>query len=168
MRAFIPILLAAGLVAIAADEQPARKGGSRQPVQTSQCNDVPEHPFDVILGRPEAGSVTVSVLCHGDAGGFIAYGTLLRANILVDSFSNWLPRSVTQWMDAFWMLVWCLVVGVLAERLSVGAIETWRSGTTTMVLGLSTWWAVGLGALGFAAAVPAAGYWVLRFAQGRG
>ena len=100
--------------------------------------------------------------------GFIAYGTLLRANILVDSFSNWLPRSVTQWLDAFWMLVWCLVVGVLAERLAVGAIETWRSGTTTMVLGLSTWWAVGLGALGFAAAVPAAGYWVLRFAQGRG
>ncbi|MFZ4407584.1 MAG: TRAP transporter small permease [Paracraurococcus sp.] len=100
--------------------------------------------------------------------GFIAYGTLLRANILVDSFTTWLPRGVTRWIDVGWTLVWFGVVAVLAERLAVGAIETWRSGTTTMVLGLSTWWAVGLGALGFAAAAPAALYWVVRLAKGRG
>jgi len=68
-------LLATLLAVPAADEAPLRKGGSRQPVQTSQCNDVPGHPFDLILGRPTSNSVTVSVLCYEQAEGFIAYGT---------------------------------------------------------------------------------------------
>ena len=57
---------------------------------------------------------------------------------------------------------------VLAERLFVGARETLATGTTTMVLGLPTWWAVGLAALGFAATALAALYWVVRLLQGRG
>ena len=57
---------------------------------------------------------------------------------------------------------------MLAERLFVGARETWRTGTTTMVLGLPTWWAIGLGALAFAATAVAALYWTVRFARGRG
>jgi len=99
--------------------------------------------------------------------GFLAYGTLMRANILVDSFTTWLPRGVARRVDAFWSLVWLGVVAVLAERLAVGALETLRNGTTTMVLGLPTWWAVALGALGFAATALAAGYWAWRLAQGR-
>ena len=98
--------------------------------------------------------------------GFLAYGTIMRANILVDTFTTWLPRGVTRWMDVVWTLVWAGVVGVLAERLSVGALETLRNGTTTMVLGMSTWWAVALGALGFAATTLAALYWVARLARG--
>lgn len=99
--------------------------------------------------------------------GFLAYGTIMRANILVDTFTNWLPRGVTRWIDAVWTLVWAGVVGVLAEQLAVGAIETARNGTTTMVLGMSTWWAVGLGAAGFAATALAALHWVARLARGR-
>jgi TRAP-type C4-dicarboxylate transport system permease small subunit len=99
--------------------------------------------------------------------GFLAHGTLRRTNILVDSFTGWLPRRVIRAMDAFWTLVWMGVATVLAERLFVGARELLRSGTTTMVLGLPTWWAVGLGALGFAATALAAGYWALRLARGR-
>jgi hypothetical protein len=65
----------AGLLdANAVDEKPAGKRGSRQPVQTSPSNDVPAHPFDVILARPTANSVTLSVLCYEDAEGGIAYG----------------------------------------------------------------------------------------------
>ena len=100
--------------------------------------------------------------------GFLAYGTVMRSNILVDSFTGWLPRRVNDWIDAFWMLVWAAVAAVLAERLTVGARETLRSGTTTMVLGLPTWWAVGLGALSFAVTAVAAISWTLRFAKGRG
>ena len=99
--------------------------------------------------------------------GFLAYGTLMRANILVDTFTKWLPNRVTHWVDAFWMLVWALVVGVLAERLAVGAVETFTTGTTTMVLRLPTWWSVALGAAGFAATALAALYWAARFARGR-
>lgn len=100
--------------------------------------------------------------------GFLAYGTLMRSNILVDSFTSWLPRRVTDLVDAFWTLVWVGVAAVLAERLFTGARETLRSGTTTMVLGLPTWWAIGLGALGFAATALAGAYWVVRLARGRG
>lgn len=94
--------------------------------------------------------------------GFLAYGTLMRTNILVDSFTGWLPRGLTRAIDAFWTLVWCGVAAVLAERLLRGARETLASGTTTMVLGLPTWWAVGLGALCFGATALAAGWWTLR------
>jgi TRAP-type C4-dicarboxylate transport system permease small subunit len=100
--------------------------------------------------------------------GFLAYGTLMRTNILVDTFTGWLPRRAAQAVDAFWSLVWAAAAAVLAERLWVGARETLRSGTTTMVLGLPTWWAVGIGALGFAATALAALYWALRLARGRG
>jgi predicted phosphodiesterase len=68
-------LLCAALLARAADDKPAPKGGSRQPVQTSRCNDVPAHVFDLILSRPALNSVTVSVLCYIDTQGFVAYGT---------------------------------------------------------------------------------------------
>jgi hypothetical protein len=63
------------LTANAAEDRPVRKGGTRQPVQTSSCNDVPVHPFDLILARPTANSVTVSVLCYEDVEGVIAFGT---------------------------------------------------------------------------------------------
>ena len=68
-------LLGPMLAVQAADEPPARKGGSRQAVQTTKCSEVPAHPLDVILGRPTSTSVTVSVLCYDAAEGCIAYGT---------------------------------------------------------------------------------------------
>jgi predicted phosphodiesterase len=69
------LLLCIGLVAQAADVKPARKGGSRQPVQSSKNNEVLPHPFDLILSRPTATSVTVSVLCYADTEGNLAYGS---------------------------------------------------------------------------------------------
>jgi predicted phosphodiesterase len=69
-------LLLAVLTASATDDKPARKGGgSRQPVMNSPCNDVPAHPFDIVLGRPTRDSITVSVLAYQDTEGCIAYGT---------------------------------------------------------------------------------------------
>jgi len=70
------MLLACGLAgAQDAGNKQERTGGSRQPVQTSNCNDVPAHPFELILGRPTAKSVTISVLSYDDVEGLIAYGT---------------------------------------------------------------------------------------------
>lgn len=98
--------------------------------------------------------------------GFLAYGSLVRANILVDSLTTWLPGRVTRRIDAAWTLVWAIVAAVLAERLLVGARETLASGTVTMVLGLSTWWAIGIGALCFAATALVALAWAWRLARG--
>lgn len=75
-RSAVVILLACGLVvARAGGDKPGRKGGSKQPVQTSTCSEVPAHPFDLILGRPTARSVTVSVLSYDEVEGWLAYGT---------------------------------------------------------------------------------------------
>ena len=64
------------LIADAANEKPARKGGgSRQPIMNSPCNDMPAHPFDIILGRPTRDSVTASVLVYQNTEGCIAFGT---------------------------------------------------------------------------------------------
>ena len=101
--------------------------------------------------------------------GFLAYGTLMRANIFVDSFTAWLPRRATRAIDAFWNLVWGMVALVLAERMAVGASEAFGNNTTTMgLLGIPIWWAIGIGAACFAAAGLAALYWTGRLLRGRG
>ena len=116
-----------------------------------------------LTSRPVPGDFELVSLGSGVAVlGFLAWGTVRRSNIIVDSFTGWLPRRATGAMDAFWTLVWAAAAALLAERLLQGARETLASGTTTMVLGLPTWWAVGLGALGFAAAALAALAWLLR------
>lgn len=116
-----------------------------------------------LTSQPVPGDFELVSLGSGLAvAGFLAHGTLQRGNILVDTFTTWAPRGVTRALDTVWTLVWAGVAAVLAERLVVGARETWRSGTTTMVLGLPTWWAVGLAALGFGATALAALYWVVR------
>jgi hypothetical protein len=51
MRRGSLLLICMGLAALAADEKPARQGGSRQPVQSSACTEVPAHPFDLILAQ---------------------------------------------------------------------------------------------------------------------
>ncbi len=91
------LLVCAGFSAQAADEKPARKGGSRQPIQSSKCNDVPTHPFDLILGRPTSNSLTVSALCYEEAEGFIAYGTqpgMLVSRIPARSFRKGEPVEI--------------------------------------------------------------------------
>ena len=100
--------------------------------------------------------------------GFLAWGTVRRASILVDTFTGWLPRRAAAAIDAFWMLVWAAAAALLAERLLQGARETLASGTTTMVLGMPTWWAVGFGALAFAATALAALAWLPRLMRGEG
>ncbi len=120
-----------------------------------------------LIGQPVPGDFELVSLGSGVAVlGFLAYGTLARANIIVDTFTAWLPRRATQAIDRAWSLVWAAVAALLAERLLVGARETFASGTTTMALGLPTWWAVALGALGFAATALAALLWAMRHWRG--
>jgi len=97
MRALLIALLAVGFFARAEDAPPSRAGGPRMPAQASKCNDVPAHPFDIILGRPEADSVTASVLCYENADGFIAYGTepgKLTAKTPAKAFKNGEPAEI--------------------------------------------------------------------------
>jgi TRAP-type C4-dicarboxylate transport system permease small subunit len=109
----------------------------------------------------------VSIAAGVAVFGFMGYGTLLRAHILVDSFTSWLPRRLSDWIDAFWMLVLAGVLLWLAERLALGALDTLKSGTRTIgLLALPYWWAIAIGALCFACAGAAALIWMLRLVRG--
>ncbi|CAH0135712.1 TRAP transporter small permease [Roseomonas sp. CECT 9278] len=123
-----------------------------------------------VAGQPVKGDIELVQIGGGLAVlGFLAQGTMMRANIFVDSFTAWLPRRVNQAIDAFWNLVWGVVALVLAERMAVGASEALHSHTTTIgLLAVPIWWAIGLGAACFAATGLAALYWVRRLARGRG
>ena len=122
-----------------------------------------------LTSRPVPGDFELVSIGSGVAVlGFLAWGTVRRASILVDTFTGWLPRRATAAIDAFWTLVWAAAAALLAERLLQGARETLASGTTTMVLGLPTWWAVGSGALAFAATALAALAWLPRLLRGEG
>lgn len=100
--------------------------------------------------------------------GFFAYGTMQRANIFVDTFTAWLPRRVQDAMDGVWNLVWAAMMIAVAERMVVGARDTLGSNTQTMVLGLPTWWAVGLGVAAFSLTGLAALRWGWRLVLPRG
>jgi TRAP-type C4-dicarboxylate transport system permease small subunit len=120
------------------------------------------------MNRPIPGDFElVAILCGLAVFGFLGWGTLRRSNILVDSLTAFLPKRLNDLVDAFWKLVWAAIALLLAERMAVGAIETFRNGTATMVLLLPTWWAVALGAFGLAIVVPAALLWAWRLSVGR-
>ncbi|WP_240782699.1 TRAP transporter small permease [Roseococcus sp. SYP-B2431] len=85
--------------------------------------------------------------------GFLAWGSVTRSNILVDSFTTWLPARVNAALDAFWSLAWAAATLLIAERMARGAIDTWASNMRTMgLLALPYWWAIAVGALCFALA----------------
>jgi TRAP-type C4-dicarboxylate transport system permease small subunit len=75
---------------------------------------------------------------------YLALCQARRGNIFVDTFTGWLPRRAQAGIDALWDIAYALAMAVIAWRLLVGALGERASGTTTMVLGLPTWPAIGL------------------------
>ena len=77
---------------------------------------------------------------------FLPYTQARRGNILVDTFTTWLPARTNQLIDAFWDLVYAATMGFLAVCLMDGAFEHYRSGQTTMLLQLAVWPAIAISA----------------------
>jgi TRAP-type C4-dicarboxylate transport system permease small subunit len=65
-----------------------------------------------------------------------------RGNIMVDTFTTWLPRRVRAALDALWDLVYAGMAAIIAWRLAIGAYDTVRSHTVSMMLGLPIGWAI--------------------------
>jgi len=122
-----------------------------------------------LTSQPVRGDVELVSVGSGLAVlGFLAFGTLMRANILVDSFTTRLPRRVNGVIDGFWSVVWAAVVVVLGWRMLVGAREALATHTTTIgLLGIPIWWAVGIGAVCFVVTALPALLWASRFLRGR-
>lgn len=66
---------AAAAITATEDKKSRRQGDSRQPAQASACNNVPAHPVDLILGRPERDRIMLSVLAYQDCEGHVVFGT---------------------------------------------------------------------------------------------
>jgi len=67
---------------------------------------------------------------------FLPLGQISRSNIVVDTFTQWLPERICRRIDAFWDFIYGVATLVLGWRLGVGALDAWRSHTITTVLGL--------------------------------
>lgn len=99
LKKHVLFALALLVVAAACGDGTGRGGASdaKKPTQSPALCEVPARPFGLILGRPSARSVTVSVLCRDDASGVIAYGTrpgLLDATTPPQAFKQGVPREV--------------------------------------------------------------------------
>jgi TRAP-type C4-dicarboxylate transport system permease small subunit len=78
---------------------------------------------------------------------YLPYAQCRRANILVDTFTGWLPPRVRSFIDAFWDVVYAAFAALCAVGLAVGAGEALKSGETTMQLQLVVWPAIAVCAL---------------------
>ncbi|NWG26410.1 MAG: TRAP transporter small permease [Pseudorhodoplanes sp.] len=65
-----------------------------------------------------------------------------RGNIMVDTFTTWLSPAAQRGLDALWDIVYALMAAIIAWRLGIGAYDTIRSNTVSMMLGLPTGWAI--------------------------
>ncbi|MFL5077484.1 MAG: TRAP transporter small permease subunit, partial [Microvirga sp.] len=62
-----------------------------------------------------------------------------RGNIMVDTFTAWLPLRVQRAMDAFWDFVYAGFMALTAWCLMNGARDALASGLTSAMLGLNLW-----------------------------
>ncbi len=96
----------------------------------------------------------------------LAFCALNRGNILVDSFTTWLPARINTLIDAFWQLVWAAVMGVIAWRMTLGGMEAMANGTRTIgLLALPYGWAIAVGAACFGLTALIALAWSWRLAR---
>ena len=70
-----------------------------------------------------------------------------RGNVVVDTFSRRWPPPLIRCLDGLWDLLFGLIAATFAARMIVGALDQFRSNTTSIVLGIPTWWAVALCAI---------------------
>ncbi len=70
---------------------------------------------------------------------YLPYTQARRGNIMADTFTLWLPRRVTVWMDAAWDLVYAALMGFVAYALLHGTLDAIRSGETTMQRQIPLW-----------------------------
>lgn len=70
---------------------------------------------------------------------FLPWAQLRRGNIIVDFFTSKVPEAINAQLDRFGSLTLGLIMFLLAWRTTVGAISSYQSQTTTMMLGFPEW-----------------------------
>lgn len=70
---------------------------------------------------------------------YLPYTQARRGNIMVDTFTSWLPPSVTAALDALWDIAYALLMGYVGYCLVFGTLDALKSGETTMQRQLLIW-----------------------------
>ena len=73
---------------------------------------------------------------------FLPLCQLHRGNVMVDTFTGWLPHRVQAGLDALWDLLFGGFSAFIAWRLWLGASDAISSRTTSMVLALPVGYAI--------------------------
>jgi TRAP-type C4-dicarboxylate transport system permease small subunit len=73
---------------------------------------------------------------------FLPLCQLHRGNIMVDTFTTRLPKRVQNALDTLWDVVYAGMAAMIAWRLALGAYDTIRSNTVSMMLALPIGWAI--------------------------
>ncbi|MGL5362093.1 MAG: TRAP transporter small permease [Bosea sp. (in: a-proteobacteria)] len=77
---------------------------------------------------------------------YLPYAQARRGNIMVDTFTSWLPRRTNARIDAFWDLAYASAMGFCAWALVNGTMDAIKSGETTMQRQLLLWPSIALSA----------------------
>ena len=75
---------------------------------------------------------------------YLPYTQARRANIMVDTFTGWLPPGGRNILDAIWDFVYALVMAYLTYCLVYGTLGYIQSGETTMQRQLVLWPSIAL------------------------
>jgi TRAP-type C4-dicarboxylate transport system permease small subunit len=70
---------------------------------------------------------------------YLPYTQVRRGNIMVDTFTTWLPVRLQRLLDAFWDIAYAGFMGYVAYCMTFGAIGMFQSGETTMQRQLVLW-----------------------------
>lgn len=70
---------------------------------------------------------------------FLPWAQVRRGNIIVDFFTSRMPGKVNSLLDRMGALLLSTVMLLLAWRTTIGAMNSYSSQTTTMMLGFPEW-----------------------------
>jgi TRAP-type C4-dicarboxylate transport system permease small subunit len=75
---------------------------------------------------------------------YLPYTQARRGNIMVDTFTSWLPLGGQRALDAFWDLAYAALMGYVSYCLIYGTLDAFKSGETTMQRQLVIWPSIAL------------------------
>lgn len=75
---------------------------------------------------------------------FLPYAQWRRSNIMVDTFTNWLPQTAQRRMDALWDFVYAAFMALVGVSLAHGALDAIRTGESMMQLPVLLWPAIAI------------------------
>lgn len=70
---------------------------------------------------------------------YLPYTQARRGNIMVDTFTGWLPEAGRRLLDALWDVIYAAFMGYIAWCMTFGALGMYQSGETTMQRQLVLW-----------------------------